>query len=316
MAVAKQHEALGREKDLLIVVFLTVVVVSILYPVSFFSLANLRAILNNLAVDGILSIGMMLLLVAGVFDLSVGAMMSLSGTLAGWLMVKAGWPVPIALVAALAAAGVGGAINGILVARVGVNALITTLATMGIFQGIAILIAGPSIANLPSGFTALASEMLGLQLPVWTMLALAALGHYALTNLRPLRQLYYVGSNRKAAFLSGIPVESLEMTGFALSAMLAGIAGLAFAARVGTSVSNAGVGAELRVITAAILGGASLKGGRGSILGALVGVIFMAVVNNVLIITHVSSYWQSIVVGIILVVAVALDSWRAKSSSR
>jgi ribose transport system permease protein len=290
-----------------------VIVFAILFPTSFFSRANLRVVLNNMAVDGILSVGMMTLMIAGVFDLSVGSMLSLVGVVTGWLLVHGRWPVVPALAAGLAVAALGGLVNGVLVARARVNALITTLGTLGIFQGVAILIAGPSIADLPAGFTALGqTEWLGLQLPVWSMFVLAVAAHYLLRHTRYFRQFYYVGSNPRAARLSGIDVERMQILGFTLSGLIAGVAGLAFAARVGTAVANAGLGAELRVITAVILGGASLSGGKGSIAGALVGVLFMALVNNVLIIARVSSYWQGIVVGVILVLAVALDSFQTR----
>jgi ribose transport system permease protein len=304
----------SREIDLLLVIYLTVIVFSILFPVSFFSRDNLRVVLNNLAVDGILSVGMMTLLVAGVFDLSVGSMLSMVGVVTGWLLVKQGWPVAPAVGAGLAVAALGGLVNGLLVARARVNALITTLGTLGIFQGVAILVAGPSIADLPPGFTALGqTELLGLQLPVWFLLGVAGVGHYLLRHTRRFRQFYYVGSNAKAARLSGINVEQVQILGFTLMGLLAGAAGLAFAARVGTAVATAGAGSELRVITAVILGGASLSGGKGSVPGALIGVVFMALVNNVLIIARVSSYWQGIVVGVILVLAVALDSYQNKA---
>jgi ribose transport system permease protein len=210
----------------------------------------------------------------------------------------------------------GGLANGLLVAKVRVNALIVTLATLGIFQGLAILIAGPSIANLPESFAWFGqTEVRGIQLPVLGMLALAVAFHVLLTYSRFFRQYYYVGSNPKAARLSGINVERLQVLGFTLMGLIAGAAGLCFAARVGAAVSNAGVGAELRVITAVILGGASLTGGKGSIPGALIGVVFMALVNNVLIIARVSSYWQGIMVGVILVLAVALDSYRSRGKT-
>jgi ribose/xylose/arabinose/galactoside ABC-type transport system permease subunit len=311
---ARPSRAYSREIDLALVIFLTVVIFSILYPISFFSKDNLRVILNNLAVDGILAVGMMTLMIAGVFDLSVGSMLSMIGVLTGWLLVKQGWSVATSVAASLLVAALGGLVNGLLVARARVNALITTLGTLGIFQGIAILIAGPSISNLPSGFTTLGqSELLNLQWPVWFMFGLAIVAHYLLRYTRYFRQFYYVGSNAKAARLSGIHVERIQILGFTLSGLIAGTAGLAFAARVGTAVSAAGVGTELRVITAVILGGASLSGGKGSVPGALIGVVFMALINNVLIIARVSSYWQGIVVGVILVLAVALDSYQNKT---
>jgi ribose transport system permease protein len=301
----------SREIDLLLVIYLTAIVFSILYPVSFFSLDNLRVVLNNLAVDGILAVGMMTLMIAGVFDLSVGSVLSMVGVVTGWLLVRAGWPTAPAVAAGLAVAALAGLVNGLLVARARVNALIATLGTLGIYQGVAILIAGPSIANLPAGFTVLGqSEILGVQPPVWFMLGLAVVAHYLLRHTRSFRQFYYVGSNARAARLSGIAVERVQVLGFTLNGLIAGAAGLAFAARVGTAVSTAGVGTELRVITAVILGGASLSGGKGSVPGALIGVVFMALVNNVLIIARVSSYWQGIVVGVILVLAVGLDSYQ------
>lgn len=172
-----------RELDLLTAVLLAAAVFSTLYPGAFVSAGNARAVLNNLAFDGILAVGMMLLMVAGVFDLSVGAMASLAGVLCGWLMVSLGWPVPVAVAAALLAAAAGGLVNGLLVAWARVNALIATLGTLGIFQGAAVLVGGPGVTDLPEGFTRLGqTEPLGVQLPVWVMLALAAVGHYLLST--------------------------------------------------------------------------------------------------------------------------------------
>ena len=303
----------SREVSLALVIYLATIVASILYPTSFFSTANLRVVLNNLAVEGILALGMMMLMIGGVFDLSVGSLMSLVGVVSGWLMIGRGWPVGASVAVGMLLGTLGGFVNGLLVAHARVNALIATLGTLGIFQGVAILIAGPSIANLPVGFTRLGqSELLGFQAPVWLLLVLVIVTHFGLHHTRLMRQYYYIGSNARAARLSGIEVERMQILGFTMMGLMAGLAGLAFAARVGTAVSSAGAGAELRVITAVILGGASLTGGKGSMPGALLGVAFMALVNNILIITRVSSYWQSIVVGFILVLAVALDSYRTR----
>src|SRR5262245_53491078 len=137
--------AWSRELALMAMTALIVVLFSILYPYSFRSSANLHAVLRNLAFEGILSLGMMMLMIGGMFDLSVGAMASLSGVVAGWLMKNAGWPVPAAIAGALAVAATGGTLNGVFVAKMRVNALITTLGTMGIFQGAALLIGGPGI---------------------------------------------------------------------------------------------------------------------------------------------------------------------------
>src|SRR6185436_3483715 len=135
-----------------------------------------------------------------------------------------------------------------------------------IYQGIAVLIGGPGIDFLPVSFAHFGqAEFLGVQTPVWLMIGLALAGHYLLAHTRFFRRFYYIGSNAKAARLSGIDVERMQIFGFAFMGAIAALAGIAFAARVGSAVSNAGLGAELRVITAVILGGASLTGGKGKI---------------------------------------------------
>ena len=299
----------SRELALVAVTVFVVILYSVLYPVSFRSFDNFSAILRNLAFEGILAIGMTLMLVGGVFDLSVGAMASMIGVITGALMKKAGLPVPVSILIGLAIAALGGFLNGFVVAKVRVNALITTLGTMGIFQGIALLVGGPGITFLPDSFTRLGQyEFLGIQAPVWLLLALALGAHYCLTHTRFFRQYYYIGSNVKAAYLSGINVERMQMLSFTLMGVLAGIAGITYASRIATASSTVGVGSELQAITAVILGGASLTGGRGTIWGAMIGVFFMALMKNVLIISRVSSEWQGIILGAVLVLAVAIDS--------
>jgi ribose transport system permease protein len=298
-----------REIGLLGVTLFTVLLFAILYPSSFANFANFSAIVRNLAFEGILAVGMMLMLVGGNFDLSVGAMASMSGVITGALMKTLNWPVPVAVASGLLIATVGGFVNGFIVAKVGVNALITTLGTMGIFQGIALLIGGPGITYLPESFSQFGQTvLLGIQAPVWIMLSLGIVGHYAMAHTRFFRQYYYIGSNPKAALLSGIHVSRLQILSFTIMGLLAGAAGILYASRIATATSTVGVGAELQAITAVILGGASLSGGRGTIWGALIGVFFMGLMKNVLIISRFSSEWQGIVLGAVLVAAVAVDS--------
>ena len=301
--------AFSRELGLAALMLFIIILFSILFPYTFKSFANFNAILRNLAFEGILAIGMMLMLVGGVFDLSVGAMASMIGVITGWLMKSAGWPVPAAIAAGLLVAAAGGFLNGWIVAKVRVNALITTLGTMGIFQGIALLIGGPGITFLPESFTKFGqAEIGGVQAPVLLLVVLAAIAHYCLAHKRFFRQFYYIGSNPKAAHLSGINVERLQILSFTLMGMIAGLAGIVYASRIATATSTVGVGAELTAITAVILGGASLTGGKGTIWGAMIGVFFMALMKNVLIISRVSSEWQGIILGAVLVLAVAVDS--------
>jgi ribose transport system permease protein len=299
---------LRREVFLTVLMVGLIIVNSVLFPRVFPTLGNFSAILRGLAFDGIMVCGMLLLLVGGTFDLSVGGTFSMAGVIAGWLMKDAGVPVPLAVLGGVLSGLLAGLLNGLIVTRVKVNALIATLGTMGIYRGIAVLVGGPGISFLPASFSKPGQAVIfGLQGPVWLMIAVAALAGFLLGRTRFFRQYYYIGNNATAARLSGINVPRMQTVAFAIMGLLAGIAGIAFASRVGTSVSVSGDGAELRIITAAILGGASLSGGKGTIWGALIGVGFVALINNTLIIGSVSAYWQSIITGIVLVLAVAMD---------
>lgn len=275
----------------------------------FATLSNVKAIAVNHVFEGVLALGMMLMLIGGMFDLSVGGMASMAGVTTGWLMKQAGWPVPLAMAGGLGVAAAGGWLNGFIVAKVRVNALIATLGTMGVFSGVALLIGGPGITFLPASFAGLGkNEWHRLPLPVWLLAGLAAGAYYCLAHTRFFRQFYYLGANPKAARLSGMNVERLQMLAFTLMGLLAGLAGIVSAARFATASGTIGAGKELGAITAAILGGASLNGGRGTAWGALLGVAFMAIIENMLLIEHVRPEFKNILLGLVLVFAVALDS--------
>jgi ribose transport system permease protein len=297
-----------RETLLVSLTLLAVVGATLAYPRSFPTWANGSALLRNMAMDGVMACGMVMLMVSGMFDLSVGSMFSMAGVLTGWMLTDMHLATPAAVVLGLAIAAAGGAINGLIVAKVRVNALIATLGTMQVYRGIAVLVGGPGIANLPAPFSRLGqAEILGLQSPVWLMLAVAACAQFCLAKTRFFRKLYYIGANSKAAHLSGISVDRMLILAFTLMGLLAGLAGIVFASRVATASSTSGDGAELRIITAVILGGASLSGGRGTVWGSLVGVFFISLINNIMIFARVSPEWQSITIGTVLVLAVALD---------
>ena len=305
--------AYSRELALIAAMVLIIMLFSVLFPRTFFSFDNLTAILRNLAFEGLLAIGMMVLMISGSFDLSVGGMAAMIGVITGWLMKEAGWPVSVAVVSGLAIAALAGAANGLIVAHLKVNALITTLGTMGIFKGVALLIGGPGVTFLPESFSRFGRfEWLGIQTPVWLMAITALVLHVLLSHTRFFRQYYYIGANAQAARLSGIHVERMQIVAFSVVGLIAGLAGIIYASRIATATATVGEGAELKAITAVILGGASLYGGRGTIWGALLGVFFMALIQNVLIILGArfewKPEWQGIVLGAVLVGAVALDS--------
>ena len=303
-------KALLRDRlvTLAVLIGLVALVATILFPRQFPTFDNLRQLLLNVSIDTIVAVGMMVLLIAGVFDLSVGSVVALSGALAAYLMVNAGVPMPLAVGAGLLAALGVGWVNGYFIARVGINPLIQTLATMGMVRGLALLIAGAGIQDLPYEFLYIGqSKLASIQAPIWWMLAIVALFHFLTTRTIFFRRYYYIGGNERAADLSGIRVSQMKLYGFMLSGLLAGVAGILLTSRLGAAISTMGKGMELRVITAVILGGASLSGGQGRIVGALLGTLFMGLIANLMVLSRVSGYWQETILGIILISAIWFD---------
>ncbi|MCB0667261.1 MAG: ABC transporter permease, partial [Saprospiraceae bacterium] len=306
-----------RVITLSLTILVLIIVSSIIWPQQFFSLENLSLVLLNLSIDAIVAVGMMILLISGAFDLSVGSVVAFAGGFAAYLMFYWGVYVPVAILAALAVSLVIGFINGWLVASVGINPLIQTLAMMGIVRGLALMVSGSGIQNLPDGFNALGqARFLGFQLPVWYMIAVVIIFSFLVARTIFFRRYYYIGGNEKAALLSGIRVGRMKIYSFMLMSFLAGLAGIILAARLGAGMPTTGQGLELKVITAVILGGASLLGGQGKIVGALLGTLFMGIVANIMILARVSGYWQQIIFGIILIFAVAIDLILQKRADR
>lgn len=284
------------------------IVLSIIYPSQFPTTENFSQILLNLSIDTIVAVGMMILMISGMFDLSVGSVVAFSGGMAGYLMYYHDVHFLLAIAAGLTGSFLVGIINGVLIAKAGINPMIQTLAMLGIVRGLALMLSGAGIQNFPYGYIYIGqSKLLGLQAPVWYMLVIVLLFSVLVNRTVFFRRYYFIGGNEKAARLSGIQVEKMKIWGFIISASLAGIAGILLSSRLGAALATSGRGLELRVITAVILGGASLSGGYGKIWGAFLGALFMALINNMLIIGRVSGYWQEIILGIILIAVVGLD---------
>ena len=281
---------------------------SISFPNTFPTFENLSQILLNLSIDTIVAVGMMLLLVSGAFDLSVGSIVAFTGCLAAYLLYFLQLPVPIAITVSLIVSMGIGLINGYLIAYQGINPMIQTLAMMGIVRGGALMLSGAGIQGLPYWFNAIGqSKFMGIQMPVWYMIMLVGLFSFLLSKTVFFRQYYYIGGNEKAAELSGIRVKRMKLYSFVIIAFLAGFAGILLSSRLGAALPTLGRGLELRVITAAILGGASLSGGQGKIPGAILGALFMGIVANIMVLSRVSGYWQEIILGIILITTLWLD---------
>jgi ribose transport system permease protein len=296
-----------RELTLLVLIVAIIVGMSLASPF-FLSLANFRAIASGMAPTAIIAVGMTVLLVSGGFDLSVGSVLALASTVTA-LLLLGGASIPLAILGALALGVIIGLANGIVVTRIGVNPLVATLGSMSIARGIALVLTeGFSLSNLPPAFGwAGRAEILRLPFLLWVALALVVVFDLAMRHGSFFRQLYYIGSNEKAARLSGLAVDRVRTLAYMLSGLLAALAGVLLASRLMSGTPTAGNALELQVLAAAVIGGASLRGGEGTVLGAFLGVIFVALINNAMTMLAVSIYWQMIVTGAVLVVAVALD---------
>ena len=306
----------NRIYSLSITIVIVCVVMAILYPTQFPTVENFSQILLNLSIDTIVAVGMMILMIAGMFDLSVGSIVAFSGGLAGYLMYYHDVHFGLAIGAGLGGPLLIGYVNGYLIAKIGINPMIQTLAMMGIVRGGALMLSGSGLQNFPYEYNYIGQvKMLSLQSPIWYMLGIVLIFSYLVKNMAFFRRYYYIGGNEKAAYLSGIDVPKMKIWAFVIVAGLAGVAGILLSSRLGTALSTSGRGMELRVITAVILGGASLSGGQGKIWGAFLGAAFMGIVGNVLILTRVSGYWQEIILGLILISAVGIDQILQKKRS-
>lgn len=296
-----------REAALLAMIALLVVTMSFASPY-FLSVANFQAVIAGMVPTAIIVVGMTILLVSGSFDLSVGSVMALASTVVALLLLS-GVSIPLAILAACVLGLAIGALNGLIVTGLGVNPLIATLGTMSMARGAALVFTeGFSLSSLPEAFAVFGkAQIAGLPLMAWIMLVIVLLGDIGLRRTRFLRQVYFIGGNERAAALSGIPVSRVRIVCFMLSGLLAAFAGILLASRLMSGTPTAGSALELQVLAAAVIGGASLRGGEGTVLGAFLGVVFVALISNAMTMLAVSIYWQMIVTGFVLIVAVAVD---------
>lgn len=285
----------------------TCVVLTLLRP-HFIGVANLTNVVRQISINGILAVGVTLVLLTGGVDLSLGSVAALSGVAAAHLAHPGAYPVAVPLLAGLATGTACGAVNGILVARCRVPPFIATLGMMTAARGMALVLSnGRPVSNMSEAMTRLAGDVWVVPAPALILAAVAALAWWALRNTRQGRYIFAVGGNEQAARAAGLPVRGVKVLAYTLCGTLAGLAGVVLAARITTGQPNAGLGYELDAIAAVVIGGTSLSGGVGSIGGTLLGVLLMGVIGNGLDLLNVSSYYQQIVKGAIIVGAVWFD---------
>lgn len=300
-----------RELIIFLCVLVTALVFYLIQPGAtnrFLTADNLKAILTGLAPDGLIAIGMTFVIITGGFDLSVGSTLALGGYVAS-VAVLGGYSATTAIALGLLSGAVVGVINGLIITKVRVNPLVTTLGTMTIVRGIVLVeTQGRVMTGFPQSFRQLGEgAAMGIFYPVIIFLVLAVIADLLLRHSRFLRQNYYVGGNEEAARLSGIDVDRVRIVMYVITGMLAAMAGVITTAKNDSASPIAGTGAELRVIAAVVIGGASLNGGVGTVLGTFLGLLLTGMIANGLGFMSVSFYAEGIITGLILIVAVMID---------
>ncbi len=291
-----------------IVIIVLVAVVGIINP-KFITLNNVIAIFQQIAVLGVLTMAMSMLLISGGIDLSIGSMMTLSAVVVATVLMKGG-NMFTALLAGVGIAVLCGLFNGVIIAKSRCMPLIITLGTSQVFYGISLLIAGGSFLQFQNRLDFMRTIKLAGFLPLMVifMIIVCFMVYYLLERTKFGRRIVAIGGNEKNAYLSGINVDLYKIVTYGISGAIVAIAGLIFAARLNAITANAGSGYELNALVAAVIGGVTFEGGRGTVLGAFLGCLLIGIISNALDILGVDAYIKIVITGLIIVVAVVLSN--------
>lgn len=303
---------ISKYKSLIGLVLLCIVI-TIVTP-NFLSVSNITNVFTQVSVNAIIAIGMTFVILTGGIDLSVGSTLAISSAV-GASIVKSTGNVFLAIIVAAVIGIAVGLINGLLVSKGKLQAFIVTLATMTIFRGATLVFTdGTPISKLPEAFVKIGNGKLGfMPIPVIITIIIAIIAVYALSQTRFGRYLYALGGNEDASRLSGINTDKIKTLVYVVSGFASAIAGVIITSRIGSASPNAGTGFELDAIAAVVIGGTSLAGGEGTITGTLIGALIIGVLNNGLKLMNVSPFYQSIVKGLVILIAVLLDKKSRKN---
>jgi ribose transport system permease protein len=291
---------------------------SLLEPQAFPSLDNFYNITRNFAFIGIISLGMTAVILTGGIDLSVGSIMGVVGVATG-LVLQAGYPALLAILVGLFTGALAGAVNGALIAYLQLSPFVVTLGMLSIARSLAIVLSqnkmiyqfgpGGDLFNFIGG-----GQTLGVAHPVWMLVFLALVFGFLFRLTSWGRYLYAIGGNENAARLTGVPVDRIKLQAYVVSGLTAAIASVMLTGWQGSALNNMGIGWELRVIAATVIGGASLMGGEGGAYGAVIGAALIEVIRNSLLMAGVDANWQGTFVGLFIIFAVLLQRFRGRRS--
>lgn len=283
------------------------IILSILTP-RFLTINNLRNVFTQVSVNAVIAAGMTFVILTGGIDLSVGSILAIAGAVAA-AIVKSTGNVFLAVIAALAIGAIIGLLNGIIIARGKIQAFIATLVSMTVFRGVTYVYTnGTPVSGLGQKFMVLGNDkILGMPIPVIVTVIIFLLSYYILDQTRYGRYVYSIGGNEDTARLSGINTNKVKTLVYVISGAMAAVSGIIVTSRIGSASPNAGSGFELDAIAAVVLGGTSLAGGEGSIVGTIIGAVIIGVLNNGLNLMNVSPFYQLIVKGLVILLAVMID---------
>jgi ribose transport system permease protein len=304
--------AKSTESAIFLALILIMAVTEFFAP-NFLSGSNLYLVSRQISFVAIVAIGELFVILTGGIDLSVGSIMALAGMAAGYLM-KIGVDPAAAVFLAVMVGMAMGAVNGVLISYVKIAPFIVTLGMLSLASGLVLGFSkGWPITEIPKSFLPIAQgSFLGLPIPLWVAAFVAVVAHVVLRYTAFGRRTYAIGGNEQATFLSGIDVSRIKLRLYMISAATASMAGIILVARFNSAQADTGKGWELDAIAAAVIGGTSLAGGSGSVLGVLIGACIMGVIKNGLVLMRVSTYWQTAIIGIIIVLAAVLDRIKPK----
>ncbi|MBM3442358.1 MAG: ABC transporter permease [Bacteroidetes bacterium] len=275
----------------------------------FLSLSNLTTVLRQISINGILAVGVTFVIITGGIDLSLGSTVALAGVTAALFARQGGDALALPLIAGITTGLVVGLVNGLIVTRGKVAPFIVTLGMMTILRGTALVVSdGRPVSNLSNAFNAIGGgDLMGIPIPILVFLAVVVVSHVILDRTVIGRYVYATGGNEKAAYASGVDTDRVKMFVYVICGAFAGLAGIVLASRINTGQPNAGVSFELDAIAAAVIGGTNLSGGIGKVTGTVLGVLIIGIINNGLDLLNVTSYYQQIIKGVIIIGAVLID---------
>lgn len=326
VVTSRTNRILKSEAIQRILAFAALVLLIIFFSLSspnFLRPQNIEGILLSTAVNGILAVGVTFVIITGGIDLSIGTVMTLSAVITAKLVSEAGIPIPVAIIGGILTGAIAGLINGIVIARMRVPPFVATLGMLYVAKGLSLILSNlaPIYFDRSSGFTQLATGVI-VQIPdvieipnaVLIMFGSAIVGSFILFRTVLGRYTFALGSNEEAARLSGVNTARWKIAVYTLAGVFSGLAGIVIAARLNSAQPALGQGYELDAIAAVVIGGTSLSGGEGSILGTVIGAFVISVLTNGLRILSVPQEWQMVVTGAIIIIAVFLDMIRRRSN--